>query len=173
MEMSRHLPLSYILWSLANTLHINSYGFLATFHKEEFTWDGKRFMLFVSQQHSRAILSGCLTLHDKGLGCTHRLGVLGQQVGRVRGIDPFPLPRYHPCCLTHTVSRVRCAENGAELSACRGEESCLSKGSGGYTDSAHRFHSSSSTDPSSQLYTGTDSGFPFLRAGEDHLPGQR
>lgn len=71
-------------------------------------------MLFVSQQHSRAILSGCLTLHDKGLGCTHRLGVLGQQVGRVRGIDPFPLPRYHPCCLTHTVSQVRCAEQSCQ-----------------------------------------------------------
>ena len=130
-------------------------------------------MLFVSQQHSSAILSGCLTLHDNGLGCIHRLGVLGQQVGRVRGIDSFPLPRYHPCCLTHTVSRVRRAENGAELLACRGEGSCLSKGSGGYTDSAHHFRSSSSIDPSSRLYTCTDSGFPILRAGDDHLPGQR
>lgn len=152
MEVSRHLALLYVPWSVANILHINSCGFLATFHKEEFTWDGKRFMLFVSQQHSCAVLSGCLPLHDNGLGCTHRLGVLGQQVGRVRGLDPFPLPRYHPCCLIHTVSQVRRAEDGAELSAYTGKGSCLSKSAGGYTDSAHCFHASSSTDPSSCLY---------------------
>lgn len=120
---------------------------------------------------SCAVLSGCLPLRDKGLGCTHRLGVLGQQVGRVEGLDPFPLPRYHPCCLTHTLLGLDAQRMGQAVSVHRGG-SCLSAGAQEATDSAHRFPSPSSTGPSS-VYTGTDSGFPILRAGDHHFSGQR